>query len=626
MRRFAPRADRRIPFAIVLASLLLYLRTLAPDVLDADGGEFQFAAWNFSFAHPTGYPLFLILGGLFQHLFPFGTIAYRLNLFTAITGALAVMMLYLAIREIAVQRAAAVIGAAFFAVSRAFWYDASGTEIYALNAFFVALLIYIALRAHAAPRAKTFVIFCFVLGLALTHHRAILLWIPAFVLFFAVSISRFQVSSFKFDASRIAYHVLRSAGFLALPLLLYLYIPLRAPASPYATLTLAPGREIVLYDNTPSGFADYVLGRVFETELRWDAISSARLAAFPQLLLDQFGAAGVLLGIAGIAAMMWRKDWARLLLLAFGFAAAILFASLYHIGDILHYYIPAYLAWAVWIGVGIAGIIELIAPRTTLSAFCLFFAFLLLPFQFAANFSSADRTGEIHARGDWVRLLAAPIPQNAILISNDRDEMMPLWYLQYAEETRRDLLGLFPRITSAPQYANVGRLTDSVIGAGRPVFFIKAMPGIEIKYWLASAPPLTRVLGRTSDTPPQFASDALFAERVRIVGYDVAREKESLRAAIYWQPRARLDRNYTTFVHLLDANGNKIAQGNDHQVGGEFYPTMLWDVSETLRDEHLIVLPPNLAAGNYRLIVGMYAQPDMQMLGESVEIGTVALK
>jgi hypothetical protein len=178
------------PVLIALASFYLYLYTLAPDVLDSDGGEFQLAAWNFSIVHPTGYPLFLILGGLFQHLLPIGNPAFRLNVFNAMIAALAVSVLYLAAKEFTQNRAAALIAAATFALSRTFWFNASGAEVYALNALLLALLIYLALRWNAAPNARSFAVFCFVYGLALTHHRAILLWIPAFALFFLFARSR----------------------------------------------------------------------------------------------------------------------------------------------------------------------------------------------------------------------------------------------------------------------------------------------------------------------------------------------------------------------------------------------------------------------------------------------------
>ncbi len=604
-------ADTLLACLLALASFALYLRTLAPDVVDADGGEFQFAAWNFGFVHPTGYPLFLILGGAFQHLVPMGNPAFRLNLFNALLAACAVATLYLAANELARARGAALLAAASFALTRTFWYDASAAEVYALHAFFVALLLYIALRWQAHPSARVFAAFCFVFGLALTHHRAIVLWLPAFALFLAVS-------GFRFQVSRITHYFL----LFALPFLLYLYIPLRAPASPYYTLALAPGRDLILYDNSLSGFINYVLGRTFQSELAWDVVSVARLIAFPQRLLDQFGVLGVAFGVIGLGAMIWRREGAQLVLLLTGFVATLLFASIYHIGDIAHYYIPAYLVWAAWMGVGVAELVKYGTRHTqyVVRGACS----VLLIVQLVSNFPFADRSGETRVREHWTRLLAFASP-NAILISNDRDEMMPLWYIQYVENARRDVLGLFPLITPAPAHANVGRLTDSVLDTGRPIYFIKPMPGLEIKYQLESAEPLVRVLGRAA-AMPQNPSNAIVGNRVRVLEYDAVRESDVLRVTIYWHLLAKLDRDYTTFVHLLDANGNKVAQGDDHPVGGEFYPTSLWQVGETLRDEFMIPLPSNLAHDTYRLLVGMYHPPGGEMLGEPVMIGTVEIK
>jgi hypothetical protein len=604
---------------IALASFALYLRTLAPDVVDADGGELQFAAWNFGFVHPTGYPLYLILGGLFQHLVPMGNPAYRLNLFNALTAALAVAALYLAANELTRARGAAILAAASFALTRTFWYDASAAETYALNAFFIALLIYIALRWQSEPSTPKFAAFCFAFGLALTHHRAVLLWVPAFALFFVLS-SQFHVSRFTLRVSRITHYFL----LFTFPFLLYLYLPLRAPASPYYTLTLAPGRDLILYDNSFAGFINYVLGRTFQSEIGWDAVSVARLGAFPQLLLDQFGALGVALGVIGLGTMMWRRDWARLALLATGFIATILFASFYHIGDIFHYYIPAYLVWAIWMGTAVAWLWSN-RIRNTHYAIQSAYGVLLMGTvvsQFVLNLPYADRSRETQHREQWTRILSARVPPNAILVSNDRDEMMPLWYIQYVENTRRDVLGLFPLITPAPEHANIARLTDSVLDTNRPVFFIKAMPGIEIKYRLEQNDALWRVTAQPRT--PQQTSDAVLANRVRVIGYDVLRESDALRVAIYWSPLAKFDRDYTTFVHLLDARGNKVAQGNDHPVGGEFYPTSLWRVGETLRDEFVITL--NFAPGIYQLLGGMYHKLDGEMLGEPVIVGAVEIK
>ena len=75
--------DALLATALGLGSFGLYLATLATTVLFADGGEFQFAPYILGIVHPTGYPLFLLLGWAWSHLLPIGEVAYRMNLFSA---------------------------------------------------------------------------------------------------------------------------------------------------------------------------------------------------------------------------------------------------------------------------------------------------------------------------------------------------------------------------------------------------------------------------------------------------------------------------------------------------------------------------------------------------------------
>jgi hypothetical protein len=84
-----------ITMTLALSSLALYVRTAAPTVLTADGGEFQFVPYMAGIAHPTGYPLYTMLGWLWSHVLPFGDVAYRMNLFSVWWAAAAVTLLYI---------------------------------------------------------------------------------------------------------------------------------------------------------------------------------------------------------------------------------------------------------------------------------------------------------------------------------------------------------------------------------------------------------------------------------------------------------------------------------------------------------------------------------------------------
>ncbi|MCB0093607.1 MAG: DUF2723 domain-containing protein, partial [Caldilineaceae bacterium] len=72
------------------------MRTLAPGLLAGDPGEFQFAAWRLGLAHPTGYPLYMMLGWIWQHSLALVGVnpATALNALSALCAAVAVALLY----------------------------------------------------------------------------------------------------------------------------------------------------------------------------------------------------------------------------------------------------------------------------------------------------------------------------------------------------------------------------------------------------------------------------------------------------------------------------------------------------------------------------------------------------
>ena len=75
--------------AVFLMVLALYLVTLAPGVVGGDAGEHQFAVPLLGIPHTTGYPLYVLTGKLWTLLIPVGSMAWRMNLFSAVGGALA---------------------------------------------------------------------------------------------------------------------------------------------------------------------------------------------------------------------------------------------------------------------------------------------------------------------------------------------------------------------------------------------------------------------------------------------------------------------------------------------------------------------------------------------------------
>ena len=98
--------------------------------------------------------------------------------------------------------------------------------------------------------------------------------------------------------------------------------------------------------------------------------------------------------------------------------------------------------------------------------------------------------------------------------------------------------------------------------------------------------------------------DALFDERMRLAGVTSELRAGQLTITPAWDVRATGDADYTLFVHVLDARGTRVAQ-IDVAPGGEL-PTSRWRAGQQLAVPLPIVLPADLAPGEYRIVAGLY--------------------
>ena len=140
--------------AFFAASLILYVATAAPTVATVfdDSLEFHVVLPTLGIAHPSGYPLYTLLGKLSTAIIPFRDPAGRANLLSALAAALAIAILYLVARRFAGSRPAAAVATAAFAISPAWWSQATLAEVYALHGLLMILFIYLLLRWEEARR------------------------------------------------------------------------------------------------------------------------------------------------------------------------------------------------------------------------------------------------------------------------------------------------------------------------------------------------------------------------------------------------------------------------------------------------------------------------------------------
>ncbi|MFQ5812546.1 MAG: DUF2723 domain-containing protein, partial [Anaerolineae bacterium] len=301
---------------LFILTFIVYLNTLSPTLGEADSFEFQVVSYTLGVAHPTGYPLYILLGKLFT-LLPIGNVAYRVNLVSPLFASLAVVCLYLCLVHLTRHRATSLLAALTFAFSRTFWSQAVIAEVYTLNAFFVALMLYLLLRRKTDTWK---LLTAFVYGLSLTNHLTMALLAPAMAIYTLLTRRHFFTSTSRSDFAQpgspdpgqkrrfaplapqnwgeggrartfrlwtLNFGLL--SGLFLLGLSVYLYIPLRWPA--------LHGRPMALGE-----FANLVLGSRFRGALHWDAWlkDPERYLIIFRLFLEQYGRVGLILGLLGL--------------------------------------------------------------------------------------------------------------------------------------------------------------------------------------------------------------------------------------------------------------------------------------------------------------------------------------
>lgn len=457
--------------SLFLFSLSTYLATLAPSITwrhdGADGGDLITAAYTLGIPHPTGYPLYVLLARLFTFL-PWGDIAYRVNLMSAFFAAATVPLVYLASSNLLAPRmetdqgpvlsgacseprqraegwndrivapVASVTAALAFAFSPVFWSQAVIAEVYTLNAFFVALVIYL-LSHYAGTRSfssgpRLLYSLAFIYGLSLGNHLSMLLLLPA---------GLFLVVRGEFRRFLKPKTLATASAFFLLGLSVYLYLPLRAAQHP----------PINWGDpHTGPGFIWLVSARLYRRfvfALPWKYIP-ARVSAWSALLVQQFGWWGLSLVLIGLW-FWWSEDRTFCGFSAIFVVINSIYAISYNTTDSYIYLIPSFLVMALWLGKGVH--CALVAFRTFLPfdyaqnrgrivrTVCILIlcAFLLLPLvSLVGNYGALDLSSD-HTASKYGTEVLSTLAANAIILTDTDPHTFALWYFRYVEGVRPDV-------------------------------------------------------------------------------------------------------------------------------------------------------------------------------------------
>lgn len=339
--------------------LTLYIVTLAPTIYNLDSAELTTAAATGGITRATGYPLYLVLGWLWSHI-PIGDVGYRMNLFSALNGALTVALAERILRRLGVGPWATLGALGLLACAPFFWALSLIAEVYTLHTALMAGLILLLLRWAKQPTARRLAAVGLVLGLGMSHHVTMALFVPGCVWFVASGAPRQALRPHALAAA---------AGALLLGLSLYLYLPLRYAAQPafnYAGHYDAQGQFVPVNLQTIGGMWWLVSGKAFD-HLPFSYTSAelwAEAVQFGNHVRQAFFAVGVGPGLLGLV-VLTRRDWrfGGALLLMF-LANAIFFIN-YRVVDKETMFLPMYVIWALWLGVGYQWLLAWVSAPAT---------------------------------------------------------------------------------------------------------------------------------------------------------------------------------------------------------------------------------------------------------------------
>ena len=443
----------------------IYLATMAPGLTWAnggsDGGDLITAAATGGIAHPSGYPLYLLLARLFQFL-PLGSLAFRTNLMSAVFTVLAAVLIHGTVtrhlppgRTIPTALAGMTAGYTF-GLAPLIWSQAVITEVYALQAFLVMLIItlYTCSVPASAPKVKALDRWRgLILGLATGNHLTTLLLVPM-----ALLLGSFQrrapspdpgkswLGNYKFDLSSLGRQLL---GFGA-GLCLYLTLPMRALANPPVNWGNPLSLDRLWW---------LVSGRLYqgvylqvEPFHLWEQIQF-----WMEFTVTQLGIPAILLGLLGLIVF---GNFPRLVLLSlWAVISSLVFASIYRPFDADVYLIPLFVAFAIWVGLGFGGLAGRLSQRSYalgLGAGILLIGYVLVrPISYIHQVdASQDQRAE-----SFGRQVLSTLPENAIVFAKGDQAVFALWYFHFALRERPDLTVLATELLHYDWYQEVLRST-----------------------------------------------------------------------------------------------------------------------------------------------------------------------
>jgi hypothetical protein len=459
------------PVAIFVISIIVFIITLNPTVSFTDNGELAGVAYNLGIAHPSGYPLFTILGHIWS-MIPMGwTIIYKLNLFAAVLVSLSGIVFYYTIllfidnlklvKENKIKSTKksvkstssydikdSILAGTFsnkiisFALTLTFlfsvlvWEEATVYEVYSLQFLLINLSFYFLLKGviFADSHKKNMALSGLMIGLSFANHLTTILIIPAVLyIYFKRPGSKFDFSSNRIR--NLIYLIL--IAFIGLTF--YLYLPLRSMSEPtFNWGYVHRGLDKFMYHLQGKQYQVWMFSGM--------EVAFRNFGTFLANVPYNLAFVGIIAVFAGFY-RLYKSYREYLWFFVILFVSCVVYSVNYSIHDIDVYFYLAVYSLMFFTAAGILLFVEKFEKYK--------YIVLVLPLiNLAVNFSNCDKSKN-YLVYDYTRNVVDNLGQNAIIISNEWDYWISaFWYLQKVENYRPDITVIDKELLRRTWYSN----------------------------------------------------------------------------------------------------------------------------------------------------------------------------
>jgi len=439
---------------------IVYVFTLAPSVVQIDCGELAAVQSILGVSHPTGYPLFTIVGHLFSKIPLSSSKIFQLNLLSLIWCVLGIYFFLQSVRvafphlqgpksiittrrqkhrrsakqsnsaapkkggAVYIDLIAAVAGGLFLAFCKTYWTQSTSVEVYSLHIFLINLVMYLSLKAffQTSSSVMPWLMVAGAVAMGFANHLTTILFVPGIAYLF------FLKHGFRLQALKRLGIML--AVFLPVLCAFYLYLPIRAGQDP-----------VLNWGNTVNwrNFIYHLSGRQYRSWLLRPEVAGENLQRFFRNLPLEFWWVGLVAGLSGIFWGLIKATRLGIFLLI-TFVVTVLYSISYDIHDLDSYFLLAYIVYAFWIALAVWYILRFILRKRYQQVLLVCFLAGAIAFQASRNFSKVDQSDQYFYE-DYTKRAIDSLPQNSILLTYQWDCLVsPAYYFQLVEEYRPDVV------------------------------------------------------------------------------------------------------------------------------------------------------------------------------------------